>query len=63
MLENFRVNVLKPSGAYLISGPKRGGLIREGFLTERGVGAYLKSYLFDGMCSLLFLTFAFKDSY
>ena len=45
--------LLSPRGGYLISGPKRGGLIREGSLTEKGGGvnreggAYWKSDVID----------------
>ena len=52
-LENsiYRKSSIKPpkggGGAYLISGPKRGGgLIRDGGLIERG-GANFKSHIFD----------------
>ena len=36
-----------PRGAYLISGPKRGALVGERGLIERGGGAYFKSHIFD----------------
>ena len=39
--------LLSSQGAYLISGPKRGGFMREGGLIEREGGAYFKSHIFD----------------
>ena len=41
-----RKSSIKPPGAHLISGPKRGGLIREGG-GGGGGGAHVKSYIFD----------------
>ena len=35
------INYMGGGGAYLISGPKKGGLM------ERGMGAYSKSYISD----------------
>ena len=37
---------IRGRGAYLISGHKRGGLIRDGGLIERGGGLSVKSYIF-----------------
>ena len=38
--------LLSPRGTYLILDPKRGGLIKEGGLTERGGGLFLIIYFF-----------------